>query len=102
MNYRKLGGTDLKVSEIGLGTFLFGGPPKQWPKEIGWDGVKDMLSLNILSTCLDLGINFIDTADVYGNGHSEELIGQAFKKRRTQIIICTKGGNRINSKGGWF
>lgn len=102
MNYRKLGRADLKVSEIGLGAFLFGGPPKQWPKEIGWDGIKDKVSLNILSTCLDLGINFIDTADVYGNGHCEELIGQAFKKRRTQVIICTKGGNRINSKGAWF
>jgi aryl-alcohol dehydrogenase-like predicted oxidoreductase len=102
MNYRILGGTDLKVSEIGLGTFLFGGPPKLWPKEIGWDGVEDKVSLNILDTCLDLGINFLDTADVYGNGHSEELIGQAIKKRRSQTVICTKGGNRINSKGEWF
>ena len=102
MNYRKLGAGDLKVSEIGLGTFPFGGPPKKWPKAIGWDGVEDKVSLNILDSCLDLGINFIDTADFYGNGHSEELIGQAFKKRRNQIIICTKGGNRINSKGEWF
>jgi aryl-alcohol dehydrogenase-like predicted oxidoreductase len=102
MNYRKLGPADLKVSEIGLGTFLFGGPPKKWPKEIGWDEVEDKVALNILNTCLDLGINFIDTADIYGNGHSEELIGLAFKKRRSRIIICSKGGNRINSKGEWF
>ena len=103
MNYRKLGKkNNLKVSEIGLGTFAFGGPPKKWPKAIGWDGVEDKVSLSILDTCLALGINFIDTADLYGNGHSEELIGQAFKNRRNQIIICTKGGNRINSKGEWF
>jgi len=77
MNYRKLGGANLKVSEIGLGTFSFGGPPKQWPRHIGWDGVGDNVSLKILDACVDLGINFIDTADIYGNGHSEELIGEA-------------------------
>jgi myo-inositol catabolism protein IolS len=102
MNYRKFGRIDLKVSEIGLGTFHFGGPPKKWPEKIGWDGIEDSAALNILTACLDQGINFIDTADLYGNGHSEELIGQAFKNPRDRIIICTKGGNRINSKGEWF
>jgi len=102
MNYRNLGETDLKVSEIGLGTFHFGGPPRKWPPTIGWDGVEDSVALKILNACLDLGANFIDTADLYGNGHCEELIGQAFKNRRHQTVICTKGGNRINSKGEWF
>lgn len=102
MNYRKLGRADLYVSEIGLGTFLFGGPPKLWPQKFGWDGVDDKVALDILNSCPDLGINFLDTADLYGNGHCEELIGQAFKKRRSRIVICSKGGNRINSKGEWF
>lgn len=102
MNYRTLGRTGLNVSEIGLGTFLFGGPPKLWPKKFGWDGVDDKVALDILNSCPDLGINFLDTADLYGNGHCEELIGQAFKKQRTRMMICSKGGNRINSEGEWF
>jgi aryl-alcohol dehydrogenase-like predicted oxidoreductase len=102
MNYRKMGRAGLKVSEIGLGTFLFGGPPKLWPKKLGWDGVDDKVALDILNSCSDLGINFLDTADLYGNGHCEELIGQAFKKKRTRMVICSKGGNRINSKGEWI
>jgi aryl-alcohol dehydrogenase-like predicted oxidoreductase len=102
MKYRKLGRADLNVSEIGLGTFLFGGPPKYWPNKTGWDGVEDKVALDILNSCPDLGINFLDTADLYGNGHCEELIGQAFKKQRARMVICSKGGNRINPKGEWF
>jgi aryl-alcohol dehydrogenase-like predicted oxidoreductase len=55
-----------------------------------------------LEACLEVGINFIDTADVYGKGHSEELIGRAFKGKRDRVIIATKVGNRDSPERGWF
>ena len=93
MRYRTLGKTDLKVSEIGFGTWAIGGPARLGSKEIGWGDVDDQVALRALEACPDLGINFIDTADVYGGGHSEELIGKAFKDRRSEVVICSKGGN---------
>lgn len=101
MHYRKLGTTGLKVSEIGFGSWAIGGPTKLGQMQIGWGKVEDEISLRTLETCLDLGINFIDTADVYGNGHSEELIGKTCKNRREQVVICTKGGNRMTPEGEW-
>lgn len=101
MRYRKLGRSDLEVSEIGFGTWAIGGPAKLGQMEIGWGKVEDEISLRTLESCLDLGINFIDTADIYGNGHSEELIGKAYKNRRDQVVICTKGGNRTTPEGEW-
>lgn len=78
MNYRRLGNSGLKVSEIGLGTNQFGG-------KVDAGKVND-----ILSAALDLGINFIDTADVYQAGRSEEFIGRALEGRRQQALIATK------------
>ncbi len=101
MRYRKMGKTDLKVSEIGFGTWAIGGPARLGPKEIGWGDVDDEVALRTLEACTDLGINFIDTADVYGGGHSEELIGKAFKNRRSDVVICSKGGNVGFSEGGF-
>ena len=76
MKYRKLGNTDLRVSEIGLGTWQIGGAATLGGKQIGWSGMDDETSRRILQTAFDLGINFFDTADAYGRGHSEELIGE--------------------------
>jgi len=101
MRYRTLGKTDLKVSEIGFGTWAIGGPARLGSKEIGWGDVDDEAALRALEACPDLGINFIDTADVYGGGHSEELIGKAFKDRRSEIVLCSKGGNAGFSESGF-
>jgi len=78
MHYRSLGNTGLKVSAIGLGTNQFGG-------KVSFEAVRD-----ILDAALEAGINFLDTADVYQKGRSEESIGAALKGRREQFIIATK------------
>ena len=103
MNYRILGRTELKVSEIGFGAFAIGGP--FWlgkDRPTGWGDVDDGTSKRALETAFDLGINFYDTADAYGWGHSEELVGEVFKKRRDKIIIATKVGNRLDEKEKWI
>jgi aryl-alcohol dehydrogenase-like predicted oxidoreductase len=102
MEDRTLGRTGLRVSEIGLGAWAIGGPSTLGGNPIGWGETDDAVSLRTLEACLDVGINFIDTADVYGSGHSEELIGQVFKGKRDRIIIATKVGNRDTPERGWF
>lgn len=90
MNYRPFGSTDLLVSKIGLGC-----------SEIG-SGVfyrNEWESLRVLNRAFELGINFYDTAELYGYGHSEELIGRAFKGRRSRVIIATKVGMLTSSLG---
>jgi len=78
MKYRPLGKSGLKVSAIGLGTNQFGGK------------VDADTTVNIIHAALDMGINFIDTADVYQEGHSEEFIGRALEGRRQDVLIATK------------
>lgn len=80
MEYRTLGGTGLHVSTHCLGTMMFGA----W----GNDDVDDCV--RIIHTALDAGINFVDTADVYANGESEEILGKALKGRRDEVILATK------------
>jgi aryl-alcohol dehydrogenase-like predicted oxidoreductase len=80
MEYRRLGNSGLKVSEIGLGGNVFG----KWADE--------QTSIAVINHALDLGINYIDTADMYGQGLSEELIGKAVKNKRSRFIIATKFG----------
>jgi len=84
MHYRRLGRTGLMVSEIGFGGWPIGGQM--------WGSVEDEESLAALQRAFDLGVNFYDTADVYGHGHSEELIGQAFASSRPSVLIATKVG----------
>jgi len=80
MEYRRLGNSGLKVSEISLGGNVFG----RWADE--------QTSINIINQAFDMGINYIDTADMYGQGRSEELVGKAIKSKRSQSIIATKFG----------
>ncbi|WP_160724393.1 aldo/keto reductase [Bacillus sp. USDA818B3_A] len=82
MNYRVLGKTGLKVSEIGYGAWGIG--------NTGWLGAKDDESLKALHKSIDLGLNFIDTALGYGNGHSERLVGQVIRERQETIYVSTK------------
>jgi aryl-alcohol dehydrogenase-like predicted oxidoreductase len=86
MNYRALGRTGWKVSEISFGAWAIGG---------AWGEVSDEESLRALNQAIDSGINFLDTADVYGNGRSHRLIAQLKKSRKEEIIVATKVGRRL-------
>jgi len=101
MKYRILGRTGLKVSEIGIGTWAMGGPTTLGGIQVGWGDISDKISIRTLKHCHNLGINFIDTADTYGKGHSEEIIGKALQGMRKKFIIATKCGNYENYKGEW-
>jgi aryl-alcohol dehydrogenase-like predicted oxidoreductase len=83
---RELGNTGIEVTKIGVGLWAIGGSE--------WGEVKDQESLNMIDSALEMGINFFDTADVYGDGHSEELLGKAMQGRRDQFIVATKIGWR--------
>jgi aryl-alcohol dehydrogenase-like predicted oxidoreductase len=89
MQYRKLGSSDLNVSVIGLGTNNFGNPDRaDAPRRFG---ISDKAqSAAVVNKCLDVGINFIDTANIYGDGRSEEHIGEALGPRRKEAILATK------------
>ncbi len=100
MEYRQFGKTDLKVSVIGFGAWGIGGPAMAGEIPIGWGEVDDRQSIAALKKAFDRGINFFDTADVYGLGHSEELIGKTFGNRH-DVIIASKVGNRVDNRGNF-
>ena len=100
MEYRKFGKTDLKVSSIGFGAWGIGGPAMAGDIPIGWGEVDDRQSVAALKTALDKGVNFYDTADIYGLGHSEELIGKTFGNR-PDVIIASKAGHVLNEQGAF-
>lgn len=93
MQYRKFGNTDLMVSEIGFGAWAIGGNAKVGNTPIGWGKADDATSKEALQAAVDVGINFFDTADFYGLGHSEVLIGEALKHYH-DVVIATKVGHR--------
>jgi aryl-alcohol dehydrogenase-like predicted oxidoreductase len=86
------------VSVIGFGAWGIGGPAMAGNVPIGWGDVDDDTSRKALRTAYDRGITFYDTADVYGFGHSEELIGEVFGARR-DVVIATKVGSRKGEDG---
>ncbi len=92
MQYRNFGNTDLRVSEIGFGAWAIGGGAMIGTTSIGWGDSDDVVSTKAIHASLDAGINFFDTADIYGLGHSENLIGKAIGNRK-DIVIATKVGN---------
>jgi aryl-alcohol dehydrogenase-like predicted oxidoreductase len=81
---RTLGKTGIQISEIGLGLWAIGGD--------AWGHTDDEESLNAIDVALDAGMNFFDTADIYGSGHSEELLGKAMEGRRERFVVATKIG----------
>lgn len=95
MKRRKLGHTDLQLSTIGLGTWAIGGGEWQY----GWGPQDDAESIATIHRALDLGVNWIDTAAVYGFGHSEEVVGKAIKGMEERPLIATKC-SRIWDKEG--
>ena len=93
MNYRKFGKTDLLVSEVGFGAWAIGGAVKVGDTPIGWGDADDATSKSAIRAAIHAGINFFDTADFYGLGHSEELIGETLKEYK-DVFIATKVGHR--------
>ena len=88
MNYRDLGQTGMRISEISLGTWAVGGE---------WGDVSEEEAWGALSRAVDLGVNFLDTADAYGDGASEKLIGRFLKERSDdEIFVATKAGRRLD------
>jgi aryl-alcohol dehydrogenase-like predicted oxidoreductase len=87
MQYRELGRTGWKVSAVSFGAWAIGG---------AWGQVDDSESLAALRRAVELGVNFFDTADVYGDGRSERLIAQLRREHKGQIYIVTKAGRRLN------
>ena len=92
MQYRKFGSTDLLVSEIGFGAWAIGGGAMVGNTSIGWGDADDAVSIRAIHAARDAGINFFDTADIYGLGHSEEIIGETIGNDR-HVIVATKVGN---------
>jgi aryl-alcohol dehydrogenase-like predicted oxidoreductase len=87
MQYRELGRTGWRVSTVSFGAWAIGS---------AWGAVDDTDSLNALRRAVDLGVNFFDTADVYGDGHSECLLAQLKRERNEDIVIVTKAGRRLD------
>src|SRR5580698_2659356 len=87
MRYRELGRTGWKVSEISFGAWAIGG---------AWGSVDDAESMAALRAAIDRGVNFIDTADVYGMGRSERLIAELKRERKDEIVVATKAGRRLS------
>ena len=87
MNYRNLGRTGWQVSEISFGAWAIGG---------SWGHVAEDEALNALNAAIDQGVNFIDTADVYGDGRSEKIIAKLLKQRSEQVYVATKAGRRLD------
>ncbi|NLX70770.1 MAG: aldo/keto reductase [Clostridiales bacterium] len=90
MRYKRLGNSSLEVSVVGLGTWAIGGD--------FWGKVDDERSIATIQRAIDCGINLIDTAPAYGNGHAERVVGEAIKGRRDKVVIATKCG--IVKEGG--
>src|SRR5919199_1584375 len=104
MNYRPLGRTGIQVSPLCLGTMMFG----------SWGNPDHDDSVRIIHRALDAGVNFVDTADVYSAGESEEIVGKAIKDRRDDVVLATKffmpmgadpnmrGGSRRRIRTDWI
>ena len=98
MRYRKFGNTDMEVSEIGFGTWAIGGAAEVGEVAIGWGPSDDAVSKQAIHAALDAGINFFDTADFYGLGHSESLLGDTIGKQK-EVLIASKVGQKIGDNG---
>jgi len=92
MQYRQFGNTSLQVSEVGFGAWAIGGNAMIGNTAIGWGLSDDAVSKKAIHAALDVGINFFDTADIYGLGHSEQLLGKTLMDK-PEVIIASKVGN---------
>src|ERR1700737_266921 len=86
MHYRKLGKTNFQVSEVSLGAWQIGA---------GWGDISNEDAIRVLNAAIENGVNFIDTADVYGDGRSERIIAQVLGDRKEEVFVATKAGPRL-------
>lgn len=96
---RTLGRSGIQVSALGFGCWAIGG---EWQtpdgQPLGWGKVDDDESVRAIRRALDLGVTFFDTADAYGTGHSERVLGRALGKRRDDVVVATKWGNLFDER----
>src|SRR3954468_14441035 len=90
---RTLGRSDVTVSALGFGCWAIGGPFGRDGSSSGWGDVDDGVSIAAVRRARELGVTFFDTADVYGTGHSEKVLGRALGTERDGVVIATKFGN---------
>jgi aryl-alcohol dehydrogenase-like predicted oxidoreductase len=95
MRTRQLGSTDLHLSVLGIGSFALGGA--EW--RFGWGPQDDQASVDAIVRAVELGVNWIDTAPVYGYGHAEEVVGAALKRCRRKPLVATKCGRHWEADG---
>jgi len=101
MNYRTLGQTGLMISEISFGAWAIGGTSEAAGTQWGWGEAPEAEAIAAVHRARDLGVNFFDTADVYGNGRSEEVLGKALANDWGKVFIASKVGNVVrNGIGG--
>ena len=100
MELRTLGSTDLKVSEIGFGAWAIGGTSEAAGMQWGWGETPEQDAIAAIHRARDLGVNFFDTADVYGNGRSEEVLGKALASDWGKVLIASKVGNVVRHGKG--
>lgn len=94
MEYQRIASTDLMISRIGFGCWAIG--------DHGYGNIEDSESIRAIRKALDCGINFFDTADVYGFGHSEKILGKALGPQRNKVVVATKFGLAWNENGKTF
>lgn len=87
---RKLGRSGIEVSALGMGCWAIGGPFFEKGTPLGWGEVDDNESIRAVQRAMELGVNFFDTANVYGAGHSERVLAKALAGRRKEVVIATK------------
>lgn len=91
-----LGNTGIEINRLGLGCWAIGGPCMDGGAQMGWGDVDDEASIRAIRAALDVGVNYIDTANIYGAGHSEEVVGRAIKGVREKVVLSTKFGIRCD------
>ena len=92
MANRPLGKSGIEASALGFGCWAIGGPFTMLGQPDGWGDVDDLESIDAIHLAMDLGVTLFDTADAYGTGHSEEVLGKALRGRRGRAVVATKGG----------
>jgi aryl-alcohol dehydrogenase-like predicted oxidoreductase len=90
---RKLGRSGFEVSALGMGCWAIGGPVHAGGNQVGWGAVDDAESIRAVRAAIDAGVTFFDTADVYGAGHSEVILGKALGADTQDVVVATKFGN---------
>ncbi|MEU4790084.1 aldo/keto reductase, partial [Micromonospora tulbaghiae] len=95
---RQLGRSGIEVSALGMGCWAIGGPWAEGARPLGWGRVDDDESVRAVRRALDLGVTLFDTADTYGAGHGERVLGRALAGRRDEAVIATKFGYTFDER----